>query len=196
MQEPPKKVPPRSGAEKFGSVDTFTSPIKEKPPQGGGEKLAEAAEKKIAELEKSFADMKNNFLRAVADLENYKRRAIKEREEVVAATNERLLRELLEVKDHLELAVNHSHGATDVKPLHDGVTLTLKQMQQFMEKAGVTELASLGEPFNPAYHEAIHEEESEMFKPGCVVKEYQKGYLFNGRLLRAARVAVAREKSS
>ena len=93
------------------------------------------------------------------------------------------------------MALDHAKGAADVKPLHDGVTLTLKQLGNFLEKFGVTEIQSLGEPFDPAFHEAIQQQESAECEPGTVVQEHQKGYLINGRLLRAARVAVAKEKA-
>lgn len=165
------------------------------------QKSLEGAERKIAELEtrlKEFegqaAEMRDKYLRTYADFENYKKRALKDREELVVATSERLLRELLEVKDHLELAIDHSKGTTDIKTLHDGVTLTLKQLSQFLEKFGVKEFHSLGKKFDPSYHEAVHEEESLESEVGSIVKEYQKGYLYLGRLLRPARVAVAKER--
>ena len=152
-------------------------------------------EEKIAQLEKSLQEMKNNYLLSRADLDNYKKRVVKEREELMQYTCEKLLRELLDVKDHLELALDHAKGATDIKPLHDGVDLTLKQMQQFMEKSGVAEIRSLGETFDPNFHEAIHEELVDG-EAGKVVLEHQKGYLFNGRLLRPARVVVSKARST
>lgn len=180
MREPPKPSP---------------GPLK------GPERLLTAAEQKIAQLEEQIKELeanlgqsRDNYLRAVADLDNYKKRMVREREELIQFTTERLLRELLDVKDHLELAIDHSKEAADIKSLRDGVTLTLRQLGQFLEKFGVTELSTLGEKFDPAFHEAVHEEEGGDFQPGSVVKEYQRGYLYQGRLLRAARVAVAKVK--
>ncbi len=142
-------------------------------------------------LEVRLKEAQDRHLRAVADLENFKKRAAKEREDVVLHTSENLLRELLEVKDHLELALQHAPDVSEVKGLRDGVDLTLKQMDRFLEKFGVTEIRSLNESFNPAYHEAIHQEVRNGARPGTVVHVYQKGYFFRGRLLRAARVTVA-----
>ncbi|MBI2981252.1 MAG: nucleotide exchange factor GrpE [Deltaproteobacteria bacterium] len=181
MQKPPMKPlegqqQPRPGA-----------------PTPADSKIA-SLEEKIAGLEKGLQEMRNSYLLSRADLENYKKRAIKEREEFVQFTSERLLRELLDVKDHLELALDHARSATDIKPLHDGVELTLKQMRQFMEKFGVAEIQATGERFDPNFHEAIHEEAVEG-EGGRVVREHQKGYLFNGRLLRPARVIVSKEKN-
>lgn len=178
MQKPPFKSP---------------EPPVPSPTNVADRKIADL-EGRIKELEKSLQEMNNGYLLARADLENYKKRALREREETVRFTSERLLRELLEVKDHLELALDHAKGATDIKPLHDGVELTLKQVQQFMEKFGVSELKATGERFDPNFHEAIHEEIVEG-SGGQVVREHQKGYLYNGRLLRPARVVVSKEKN-
>lgn len=150
----------------------------------------EALENKVKELEEKY-------LRTYADFENYRKRVAKEKEEIRQSTSESLLRELLEVKDHLELALSHSKDASvspDLKSLKEGVGLTLKQLQNFLKKCGVDEVNPLGEPFNPVYHEAIQQEASADYAPGAVVRVYQKGYVMNGRLLRAARVAVAQGK--
>jgi molecular chaperone GrpE len=153
-------------------------------------------EVRLQELEQKIKETEDRYLRACADLENYKKRAAKEREELIRVTSEKLLRELLEVKDHLELALSHSKESADVKGLREGVTLTLKQLAKFLEKFGVKEIEAAGENFNPALHEAIGEEESVEYRPGTVVRVFQKGYLFHGKLLRAARVTVAKGKEA
>lgn len=157
------------------------------------EAIASEETSEVEEFKKKFEETQDKYLRAVADFENFKRRAAKDREEIAILTSEKLLREFLDVKDHLELALDHSREATEVKSLREGVDLTLKQLGRFLEKFGVTEVKSLGESFNPAYHEAIHQEASAEQKPGTIVHVYQKGYSFQGRLLRAARVTVASE---
>lgn len=139
-------------------------------------------------------ELEEKYLRTYADFDNYRKRVAKEKEEVRQSTSELLLREMLEVKDHLELALSHARetqGGAELKTLKEGVDLTLKQLQNFLKKFGVEEVKALGEPFNPALHEAIHQEASRDYKPGTVVHVYQKGYVMNGRLLRAARVTVA-----
>lgn len=157
------------------------------------EEIVKEEASEIEGLRGKLKEAEDKHLRACADLENFKKRMTKEREEIAIMTSEKLLKELLEVKDHLELALEHSHDATEVKSLREGVHLTLKQLVRFLEKSGVTEVKSLGEPFNPAYHEAIHQETSVEYQPGTVVHVYQKGYSFHGRLLRAARVTVSTE---
>lgn len=157
--------------------------------------LREGAGAQITELEKKNKELEDKYLRLHADFDNYRKRLNKEKEEIVYSTSERLLRELLEVKDHLELALSHSVGSVDVKNLREGVDLTLKQLNAFLKKFGVEEVKALGEGFNPAFHEAIQQEESVEYQPGSVARVYQKGYLLNGRLLRAARVTVATQPS-
>jgi molecular chaperone GrpE len=173
-----KEVPPPPEIDTEDEI-TQTTP---------GEKFQEISED---EWEKKFKELEDKYLRLHADFDNYRKRLHKEKEEITYATSERLLRELVEVKDHLELALSHSQGSVDVKNLREGVDLTLKQLNSFLKKFGVEEVKALGEAFNPAFHEAIQQEESAEYKPGSVVRVYQKGYLLNGRLLRAARVTVA-----
>lgn len=182
--------------KKTGEGDWEEEITQATPDEEIAQELAQGKGARIEELESKCKDLENKYLRAVADLDNYRKRVAKEREELVQATSERLLKELLEVKDHLELAISHSKGAqaADVKTLSEGVQLTLKQLVNFLKKFGVEEIKALGEAFDPAFHEAIHQEESLEYKPGSVVHVYQKGYLLKGRLLRAARVTVASEK--
>lgn len=151
--------------------------------------------KQLKELEEKLKAEQDKFLRTYADFENYRKRVAKEKEELSLITSEKLLRELLEVKDHLELALSHSKDSPDMKSLKEGVVLTLRQLNKFLEKFGVKEIDALGQPFNPSYHEAVQEEASVEFNPGTVVQVYQKGYMFHERLLRPARVSVAKEKT-
>lgn len=165
------------------------------PDEEVAEEVKQGQAGRIEALEAKVKETEGKYLRAVADFENYRKRVQKEKDELTHAVSERLLKEFLEVKDHLELALSHSQGSTDVKNLRDGVTLTLKQLDNFLKKHGVEEVQPLGEDFDPAFHEAIHQEESAEYRPGAIVHVYQKGYLMKGRLLRAARVTVAAEGS-
>lgn len=167
------------------------------PDEEIAQELARGTGARAEELEKKCKEVEDKYLRSVAEIDNYRKRAAKEREDLVHATSERFLKELLEVKDHLEMALSHSkdvQGTAEVKGLREGVDLTLKQLANFLKKFGVEEIGALGNVFDPAFHEAIHQEESLEYKAGSVVHVYQKGYLLNGRLLRPARVTVAAEK--
>lgn len=152
-------------------------------------------EEQVNEDAKKLKELEDKYLRTYADFENFRKRVAKEKEDLTFFTTQKLLHELLDVKDHLELALSHSKDDTDVKSLKEGVQLTLKQMEKFLEKFHVKEVPASGVKFDPNFHEAIQQEESTQHQPGHVVSVYQKGYTFKDRLLRAARVSVAKEKS-
>jgi molecular chaperone GrpE len=147
-------------------------------------------------LEARARDFESKYLRTYADFENYRKRVSKEKDEVAQAVSERILREVLEVKDHLELALSHGkdkEGSPELVSLRQGVELTLRQLQSFLSKSGVEEVKAQGEKFDPAIHEAIQQDETAEVAPGAVSRVFQKGYRMNGRLLRPARVSVAKE---
>ncbi|MDO8644388.1 MAG: nucleotide exchange factor GrpE [bacterium] len=177
----------------------MSSHHKQPPPnekkEGSPPIIEDGATKKIEQLEKDLQESHDKSLRLMADMDNLRKRMAREKEEILRYGTEKLLMELLHVKDSLESALKHSEEAHDPKMLRDGIVLTEKQLDQALEKAGLTPIKAIGEPFDPALHEAIGQEVSQHFEPGTVVHEFQKGYLFHERLLRPARVTVAGEPS-
>jgi molecular chaperone GrpE len=115
---------------------------------------------------------------------------VKEKEELGKFSNERLILEVLPALDNLFLAIEHAKPE-QMESLVQGVTMTLEQILKGLEKFGVRTIDSLGEAFNPAQHEAMGKIESEE-APDTIVQEFQKGYLLHERLLRPARVMVAK----
>lgn len=132
------------------------------------------------------------YLRSQAELDNFRKRAQRDREDLQRFANEAILREILPVLDNLERAVEHATGDPGGEGLLQGVQLTLSQLQKVLEKFGVAPIQSLGEPFDPARHEAIGQVESRQHPPNTVAQQLQKGYLLNDRLLRPAMVMIAR----
>jgi len=133
------------------------------------------------------------YLRARADLENYRRRAQKDKEDLAKFANENLLRELLPVLDNLSRALEHAReGETDSGALMQGVEMTLGQFNKALEQFGVAPVEALGQAFNPDCHEAMGQLESDEHPPNTVVQELQKGYFLNQRLLRPALVMIAK----
>lgn len=137
----------------------------------------------------------DKYLRAVAELDNVRKRAAKDVENARKFALERFASELLPVRDSLEMGLASADQA-DVAHLRAGSLATLKQLAATLERFGVTELDPHGEPFDPAVHEAMMMQPSPGVEPGTVVTVFQKGYLLNGRLLRAARVVVAADPES
>jgi molecular chaperone GrpE len=127
-------------------------------------------------------------LRAAADLENYRKRAAKEREEVQRFGNERLLKDLIPVLDNLERAV--AAAAAD-DPLAKGVRLVLRGFEETLGRHGVKAFSALGQPFDPRLHEAVMQVASGDQPPGMVVAEHGRGFLLNDRLVRPAMVGVS-----
>jgi molecular chaperone GrpE len=152
-----------------------------------------AAEEALAASQAEAQKNWDLYLRARADLENYRKRAQREKEDLSRFANENLLREILPVVDNLERALEHARqGDSGNGGLLQGVEMTLGQFQRVLEKFGVTPLRSVGEPFDPARHEALGQVESAEHPPNTVVQELQRGYLLNDRLLRPAMVMVAK----
>ena len=128
-------------------------------------------------------------------LENYKKRSTKELEDFRKFANESLIHDLLSVIDNLERAIQAAKEDQDnQQSLLEGVELTLKEINLILEKYGVSPIESLEQPFDPNFHQAIMQEETEAFDENTVIKEMQKGYLLRDRLLRPAMVVVAKAK--
>lgn len=147
------------------------------------------------QLELKEQEAKTNydrFLRQTAELENFKKRSAREREEAIRFANEYLIRDLLPVLDNLERAVAHAKGGGNGKPLVEGVEMVLKGFLDALSRHGVVQLSAVGQPFDPVKHEAMAQLESDEHDPNTVVQEHHKGYLLHERLLRPVLVSVAK----
>lgn len=147
------------------------------------------------QLELKEQEAKTNydrFLRQTAELENFKKRSAREREEAIRFANEYLIRDLLPVLDNLERAVAHAKGGGNGKPLVEGVEMVLKGFLDALSRHGVVQLSAVGQPFDPVKHEAMAQLESDEHEPNTVVQEHHKGYLLHERLLRPVLVSVAK----
>jgi len=155
---------------------------------------APALEEQLAAAQEEARKNWDLYLRERADLDNFRRRAQKEKEDLARFANENILKELLPVLDNLERAIEHARqesGAGE-EGLRQGVEMTLGLFAKSLEKFGVTPIQAEGTPFDPAWHEAMGQLESAEHPANTVVKELQKGYQLNGRLLRPTLVMVAK----
>ena len=145
---------------------------------------------KISEVQALADANMDNCLRSQAEMENMKKRFQKDRQDLIKYGNETLTKQLLPVADNLEKALDHSRDENSLEALRDGVALTLKGLMTVLEKAGVEAVEAVDAQFDPNFHEAVSEQEDDRAAPGTVLKELQKGYLLNQRLIRPAMVIV------
>jgi molecular chaperone GrpE len=153
--------------------------------------------KQLAERAAKADENWDRFLRAAAELENYKKRALRERDEHARAASERVVAALLPVLDNLEraLAAAANPAATGNTALLDGIRQIQTQFRQTLEQFGLQEVvAHAGHPFDPNLHEAVAHVESPDHPEGAIAEQLQRGYKLANRLLRPARVAVSKGK--
>ena len=153
----------------------------------------EAVRRDIRELEAELEETRDRLLRLQADFDNFRKRVLKEREEVHRFGHQNLVKDLLPTVDNLERALEHartSRGA-DLEGFLQGVELVLREVLGVLEQYGVTEVEAEDRAFDPNVHEAVGHKEAPDRAPGTVVQVVQKGYQLRDRLLRPARVLVA-----
>jgi len=172
--------------------DNPDRPTADEPlPENAGAEGAQPADNSELEVLQAQADENwDKYLRAMAELDNVRKRSQRDVENARKFALEPFARELLNVRDSLEMGLATSAGA-EPAPLRQGFEATLKQLATTMEQFGIQELDPHGEPFDPQQHEAMSLQPSADVEPGTVLTVYQKGYSLNGRLLRPARVVVS-----
>jgi molecular chaperone GrpE len=146
----------------------------------------------LAAAEARATENRNSHLRAVAELENYRKRCEREVENARKYAIERFAQELVTVGDALEAGIN-AGPASSGAALLEGAQATLRQLQRAFEKGGIKLIDPLGARFDPEWHEAMAVQESREHPANTVLSVIQKGYSLNGRLLRPARVIVSKE---
>jgi len=150
-------------------------------------RLREALEAKCREADAT----RDRYVRAVAEFDNARKRAVREREELIRGANESLIRELMPVLDNFERALQAARGDVGAAAVTAGVELIQRELLRVLEKFGVTAFSSVGTPFDPERHEAVARVPAEGRPEMTVVGETARGYLLNGRVLRPAMVTVA-----
>ena len=151
------------------------------------EELQEQLKKKDVEL----VEQKSDFLREKADLENFRKRLVKEKADAVQFANERLLKELVEIDDNMNRALNTPN--TSLESLKEGVEMIQKQFATFLKNQKVEPVEAIGKPFDPSLHEVMTQLASEEHEENTVIQEYSTGYTLNGRILRSAKVVISKK---
>ena len=162
----------------------------------GEEDPMKALEAKFEAKEKEAEENYDRLLRLSAEFENYKKRSSREIEEFRKFANQSLIKEMLSVVDNLELAMNSTDGHKAIdKDLLQGLEMTHREILKVFEKFNVKPIDAKGQPFDPTFHEAVMQEETNDSPKNTVVNELQKGYLIHDRLLRPSMVVVAKPKT-
>ncbi len=143
------------------------------------------------QLRLKVEELEDKLLRTTADFENYKKRLVKRSEEQIEYASDRMIINILEVVDNFERAMEHGSKDSDADSLYEGMELIYNQLMSLLKKYNVKKLDAVGETFNPEYHEALMQIESEEFPEGTVAVEINKGYLKNNKVLRHSKVGVS-----
>lgn len=157
-----------------------------------GDGSPRSLEARLEEAEQKLENYRDQALRAQAEAENTRRRATRDVENAHKYALERFTDDLLPVLDSLEKAVEAASGSEGAESIAQGVELSLKLFLSVLEKHGVQCIDPVGEPFDPQVHEAMTMVPSHHAEPNSVLEVMQRGYLLNGRLVRAAKVVVSR----
>jgi molecular chaperone GrpE len=159
-------------------------------PAGGQE--VEALKASLVEKDNEIAELKDKYLRSAAEMDNTRKRLRQQSEETVRRERENLMREILPVVDNLERAVSAARSAGDGKSIVEGVEMVLRSMLDLLKAQGVTPIESMGQPFDPARHEAVDHVPTDKHAPNTVIEEFHRGYQAGDRILRTARVTVSK----
>jgi len=161
----------------------------------GEDEPIKALEAKFEAKEKEAEENYDRLLRLSAEFENYKKRSSREIEEFRKFANQSLIKEMLSVVDNLELAMNstNSHKAID-KDLLQGLEMTHREILKVFEKFNVKPIDAKDQPFDPTFHEAVMQEETNDYAKNTVINEMQRGYMIHDRLLRPSMVVVAKPR--
>ena len=168
------------------AIEEAEEEAKEKAETEAEDKAEKEAETEGEAVEDEALNTK--YLRLMADFQNYKRRTEKEKNDIYAFANEKIVSELLNVIDNFERALD---AGNDGDSFVEGMNLIFKQLQGVLEKAGVVEIEALGQDFDPNFHHAVLTEDSTEYESGKVTAVLQKGYLLNNKVIRPSMVKVA-----
>ncbi len=153
----------------------------------------EILQNKVAELEAANADLKDQMLRRQAELENYRKRLIRDKEEAVQFANESLIRDILEFLDNMDRALAAAKNGGDLNALIEGFEMTQNQLLSTLDKNwGLKGIDSVGKEFDPSLHEACMMTIDENLDKETVLEEFQKGYTLHDRVIRPSKVKIGK----
>ncbi len=172
-----------------------SSPAKKTKLKGKSKKKDKANNKEITQLKEQISFEKDRVLRLSAEFENFQKRKQRESDEFKKFANETIFRQLLTVVDNLERAISSTKENSDEKALIEGVELTHKEIIKLFETFNVKPVEAENQTFDPNFHQAVTQEETDKVPENTVTKVLQKGYLLHDRLIRPAMVIVSKNKN-
>ena len=187
QKNPEQEEVEETGQETLETSNEEENKVEEKKELTPMEQLQEQIRLKDEEI----ANQKDTFLREKAELENFKKRLTKEKDDFVQFANERLLQELIQIEDNLERALEVPNAT--LESLKEGVEMIQKQFSTFLKNQKVEPIEAIGKAFDPNLHEVLNQQESEEHEENTVIEEYSKGYTLNGRILRPAKVVISKK---
>ena len=151
----------------------------------------EQLQEQIRLKDEEIANQKESMLREKAELENFKKRLTKEKDDFVQFANERLLQELIQIEDNLERALEVPNAT--LESLKEGVEMIQKQFSTFLKNQKVEPIEAIGKAFDPTLHEVLNQQESDEHEENTVIEQYSRGYTLNGRILRPTKVVISKK---
>lgn len=144
-------------------------------------------------LSDEYKELQDKYLRLAAEFDNFRKRSAREYARVIETAEDGLILELLQVIDDLDRAIDHD--ADDLDNFKQGTVMIYNKFGEILKKRGLREIQTIGEMFDPVYHEAVMQLEVEDKDDGVIIEEVQKGYFLNSKVLRPAKVVVAKRKT-
>ena len=154
----------------------------------------ELLKEQLAQHEEKMKELEDRLLRLAAEYDNYRKRTAREFEAICQNANENLILKLLDTLDNFERALDSAKESNDYDSFRKGVELIYTHLKKLLEKEGLKEIEAVGKPFDPNFHEAVTQCESEEHEEGIVTDEMCKGYMLNEKLLRPSKVVVSKGK--
>ena len=198
---PCEESPELSQHEPAGEQECVASHNEKQPQDNSEENPLQQEVETPQDLQQQLAVLQDQHLRLAAEFDNYKRRMAKQLQEQLQYAHEPLVRELLPCLDHLQQAIHAGKQALSetaepsLRVLIDGIDMVQKKMVETLQRSGISCLQPVGQPFDPNCHEAVSEQQDEQHPPGTVLQQLQPGYMMHNRLIRPAKVVVAKAKA-
>jgi molecular chaperone GrpE len=162
------------------------------------EKEIEAPEphekEELENVKKQLGEEKDRFLRLNAEFDNFRKRTLKEREELIKYANEKLILEMIDVYEGLERGLENAKKTDDRDKLIEGMELIYTQFKSVLEKNGLVPIKAQGEKFDPYKHEAMMQTLTDEYEDGTILEELARGYMLNNRVIRYSKVRVSKKK--